>query len=478
MNTSPERRAPLRFSRELLVSSEEAERIHELGKRILHEMGLEVRNGKALQRLRAEGFRVDGDRVHFEPAVVEEHVSEMRRYLASQPRPAPRLDDGRFYLSASTYGLYVHDIDSDRMVPYTTERLVDMCKLVDTLADEDVSGAPPGIPQDEHPDMQQIVQFRVAALNARQQPIFVEPTSAKTVNHLLDMVEVMGRPVDHLKVYLPTPLRLGGESLEVVMACLERLSSIGVSSMPSVGATAPIHPFGALALGAAELLGGLVAMRALTGKPVTFRVSIWPFDLRVGAMVLGSPEHMLYLMLRGDVNTYYGQPWSPATGSIFVTAKRPDAQAAAERASTLAVGAILGARSFGGAGSLGLDEIFSPEQLLIDCDIRDWAQRGTQGIWLGEEAVDDWMEVIRAGVKRGFMGLDSTLDNYRQQVWYPRRFQRDAASAWMSRGQPHLSDEIRDEIRRRIASHEYELDSERRRQIQRICQSAQAMVNA
>ena len=48
----------------------------------------------------------------------------------------------------------------------------------------------------------------------------------------------------------------------------------------------------------------------------------------------------------------------------------------------------------------------------------------------------------------------------------------------MSRGQPHLSDEIRAEVRRRIASHDYELDGERRREIERICQAARAVVEA
>ena len=288
----------------------------------------------------------------------------------------------------------------------------------------------------------------------------------------------MGQPFDTLPVYLPTPLRMGGDSLDVVLSCLDRLSAIRVSSMPSLGASAPLQPFGALALAAAELLGAMVALRVFTQKPVFFRAAVWPFDLRTGAMVLGSPEHMLLQMLRSDFNTFYGHPWNPAFGNIHVMAKRPNAQAAAEKAAIMSLGAFLGARSFGCAGTLGLDEIFSPEQLLIDCEIRDWVQRSIQGLWIGEDAVTDWVGEVRAGMTTGFMGLDSTLDNYRRDTWYPRRFDHEAVGLWRSKGYPHVSDRIRAEVRERIAAHDYELDADRRREIERITQSAREVVGA
>jgi len=466
----------LRFTRDELISLNEAARIHELAKRVLREVGVEVRHERLMKCLQAEGFHTDGRRVYFEPTTVEEHVEEMRRQIAAQAPSAQPADDGRLALHVSSYSLHVHDLDLDRVVPYTTERLIEMCKLIDTLADERVYGAPPGIPVDEPPDLQPVAQYRIAALYARQGAAPVDPTSPSTVNHLLDMAEVMGRPVRRLPVYLPSPLRLGGESLDVVLACLDRLSEIHVSSMPSTGATAPIHPFGALALAAAELIGGLVAVRVLTGKPVFFSVDIFPFDLHTGAMVFGSPENMLFQMLSKDLNRFYGWPWDPGFGNIHCMPKLPDVQSAAEKAAIMALGAFLGARSFRCAGTLSLDEVFSPVQLLADCEIRDWVERAIRGVWLGEEAVDDWLAELRAGAERGFVALDSTLDHYKRYTWYPRRFERGAIGAWLAEGRPRLSDRLRREVRRRIASHEFELDAGRRREIERIYQAARAVV--
>lgn len=469
--------SPLRFTREELMSLDQAARVHELAKRILQEVGLQVRHTGALERLQAEGFRVQGDRVFFAPSVIDEHVNEMRRWISSRPTPSPEPDNGRLTLYVSTYSLYMHDVETDRVVPYTTQRLIEMCKLLDTLADDGVSGTPPGIPIEVHPDLQPVAQYRIAALHARQGAAPVDPTSAKTVNYLLDMAEVMERPIRSLPVFIPTPLRLGGESLDVVLACLDRLSHISVGSMPSTGATAPIHPFGALALAAGESMGGMVVMRILTGKPVSFGVAIFPFDLRAGAMVFGSPENLLFQMLCRDFNRFYGWCWYPAPDNIYVMAAFPDTQSAAEKASIMALGAFLGARRFGAAGTLSQDDVFSPEQLLVDCEIRDWVQRAIQGVWMGEEGVDDWVTEIRTGVQRSFMGLDSTLDNYKRHVWYPRRFERGAIGPWLAQGQPRLSDRLKDEVQKRVAAHDFELDADRRREIEHIYQAARCAVD-
>ena len=331
-----------------------------------------------------------------------------------------------------------------------------------------MSGSPPGIPTDVHPDLQPLAQYRIAALYSRQGATPVDPTSAKTASFLFEMAEVMGSPIDGLPVYIPTPLRLGGESLDVVMGCLDRLEHIWVSSMPSTGTSAPVHPFGALALAAAEVIGGAIAVRILTGKPVGFGVNIFPSDLREGSMVFGSPENMLYQVLSNDFNRYYG--WQPGNGpdNIHVMAKLPDCQSAAEKAAIMALGASLGTRHFSCAGTLSLDEIFSAEQLLVDCEIRDWVQRSLQGVWMGEEAVVDWVSEIESGIVSGFMGLDSTLDHYREHTWYPKRFVRGAIGPWLERGQPHLSATLRAEAARRIAAHHFEPDPIRRIEIERI----------
>ena len=153
--------------------------------------------------------------------------------------------------------------------------------------------------------------------------------------------------------------------------------------------------------------------------------------------------------------------------------KLPDSQAAAEKAAIMTLGAFLGVRHFGAAGTLSLDEIFSPEQLLIDIETRDWVQRAVRGQHLGEDEAADWMAEIKAGITRSFFGLDSTLDYHKLHTWYPRRFERAAIGPWLRAGQPLASERLRDEVRSLIGAHDYELDADRREQIEEIYLSAQ-----
>jgi len=465
------------LQREPLIDIEQAERVHQLAKRILAEIGLEVKQPEFQDRLRAAGIRVTDDRAFFDGRCIDEYIDNIRR-TSRPPRRAAGSDTGTLTLSISSYPLFVHDLETDSVVPYTTERLIEMTKFLDSLADQNVIGAPPGIPVDVDPQLQQVAQYRIAALYARQGATPCDLTSAQTARHLFEMAEVMGNPIRSLPVYIPTPLRLGGESLDVVLACLDKIDSISVASMPSTGTSSPLQPFGALALAVAEVVGGAVAVNILTGKPVSFHPNIFPADLREGAMVFGSPENMLFQMLVPDFNQFYnpGEGRRGAPDNIHVMAKLPGGQSAAEKAAIMMLGASLGARWFSGAGALSLDEIFSAEQLLLDCEIRDWVQRAVSGVWLGEEVVDDWLGEIRAGLEHGFITRNATLDHYCANTWYPRWFARGAIGSWVEKGQPRLSAQLRAEARSRIANHSYRLDAERAREIERIYAAAVKVV--
>jgi trimethylamine:corrinoid methyltransferase-like protein len=468
---------PFLLTRPALIDSGQSERIHALAKRILAEIGLEILDMEHREKLASAGFTLRDNRLLLDPALVDEHVAEMRRRLQAEQSGGEKGLSDSLTVSVSSYALFSHNLDTGAVEPMTTLNLIENTKLLDSLAEDGVYGVPPGIPTDVHPDLQPLAQYRIAANYARQGATPVDPTAPHTARFLLEMAAAMGHPMHSLPVYLPTPLRLGGESLAVVMSCLDQLDHIWVSSMPATGLSSPTQPFGALALAAAEVLGGMIAVKTLTGKPVTCGVQIFPGDLREGSMVFGSPENMRFQMLSDDFSTFYGRPWGSAPGNFHVMAKMPDVQSAAEKAAIMMFGASLGARHFSCAGTLSLDEIFSGEQLLLDCEIRDWVQTAVRGIDLGENECTEWLEEIRRGVERNFMELDSTLDNHQKHIWYPRRFTRKAIGPWLEEGQPKLSDRLRAEAKRRIARHQFELDADKKRELERIYTAAEKAIH-
>ncbi len=456
-----------------------AERIHATALRILQEVGLEVGLDSARERMAARGYRVLGERVYFEPSVVEEHLAERRRRAEAAAQPAPPAeadaDDGRLYLSTGVYAHHVHDLDADRIVPYTCEKLIEMTRLVDVLAERGVYTAAPGYPLDVAPALQPIAKYRIGALYSRQGEWPVDPISAESVPYVMEMAGALGHPMRHLPVYVFSPLRLTGESLAVVMRYRDRLDGIGVSDMPSVGGTTPVLTFGALALAAAEVLGGFITLSELTDLPVSLGMGLHAFDLRYGTMVFGSPEAYLFGQVNAEINEFY-TPWQRrerghASAGIHVRANFPGAQSAAEKASLMTAGALIGARWFDGAGILAVDEVFSPEQLLIDCEIKDQVERLIAGLELGEDLYD-WVEEVRKGVEGSFMTLDSTLDHYRTTYWHPKLFDRGFLASYGYNGRLKLAERAREMVREYVARHDFELDAPRRQAVERIWERA------
>ena len=463
------------------LALDQAERIHQTVLRLLREVGLVVAHEGARKKMAAAGFRASGERVYFEPHVVEEHLAERRRRHEAERSAQPAdvsPDDGTLHLSVGVYAHHVHDLDADRIVPYTSDRLIEMTKLVDVLEERNVHSPAPGYPLDVPPPLQPIAKYRIGALYSRHGEWPVDPIAAASIPYVFEMAQVMGHPMRSLPVYVFSPLRLAGESLAVVLRYRERIEHVHVSGMPSVGGTAPILPFGALALAAAEAIGGFITLSVVTGLTVDFGVGLHAFDLRHGTMVFGSPEAYLFGQLGAEINEFYesGRPRrrrrGHAAAGIHVRANFPGAQAAAEKASLMTAGALIGARWFDGAGILSVDEVFSAEQLLVDCEIKDQVQRLIAGLDMGDGGYD-WVEEVRRGVEHSsFVALDSTLDHYRETYWHPQLFDRGFLAAQGSDGRLKLAERARAMVNQYIARHEYELDAPRRQEIERIWQQA------
>jgi len=459
------------------------ERIHETALSILREVGLEVAHESARRKMATEGFRVSGDRVYFEPAVVEDYLAERRRRreVEANERPASDLpsDDGKLHLTVGVYAHHVHDLDADRIAPYTSDKLVEMTKLVDVLEERNVHSPAPGYPMDVPPPLEPIAKYRIGALYSRHGAHPVDPISAESIPYVFEMAEALGQPMRSLPVYVFSPLRLAGESLDVVMQFREHLDGVHVGAMPAVGGTAPIMPFGALALAAAEVIGGFITLAVVTGLTTDFGIGLHAFDLRHGTMVFGSPETYLFGQLNTEINEFYDSGRRPerrhrghATAGIHVRANFPGPQSAAEKATVMTAGALIGARWFNGAGILSVDEVFSAEQLLIDCEIRDGVERLIGGLNMGQGGYD-WVAEVRAGVERGFIATDSTLDHFRETYWHPRLFDRGFLAAQGYDGRLKLAERAREMVRQYVARYDFELEASKRREVDRIWRKAQ-----
>jgi trimethylamine:corrinoid methyltransferase-like protein len=467
---------PLVLNRPPLLGPQDLERIEEAMVRLLEQTGIRVPDDELQGRLADLGFLARDDRVHIDPQTTRGFLAEERkrngdRFGPAEPRDLPR----EVTVYVSPYPQHVHDLQSDRVVPFTVERLIEATRLLDVLSERGVTSSPPGCPADPLPALQPVIQYLVAATHSRQGRQPPDPKAEATFPYVAEMAEVLGHPIRHLPVYVFSPLTLAGESLRCVLRFRERLSAIGVNSMPAPGSTAPIDVGDALAQAAAEVIGSAILLREAVGLPVHWHVSIHPVDLRTMAMVFGSPESALFELASRELNAYLrGAQWTPWADNMHTNAKLPGAQACAEKSSLMTMGALLGGRHFGAAGALSLDEVFSAEQLLYDLEIRDHVERLIGGLDAGTDA-ERCAEAVAEGVRAGgFAGLDRTLQAHRQVYWHPRLFDRDFVGGWQARGAPSIREKTRAQIAELIAGHEYLLDEELQAELERIVAKAKA----
>jgi trimethylamine:corrinoid methyltransferase-like protein len=439
-------------------------------------VGIALPEDEVLEQIRTLGYQTVDNRVLIPRASVQDFLEAERNRNGNRfsvDAPIPSGDGSSIELYVSPSPSYVHDVSTDRIVPFTMERLIEAAKLVDVLSSRNVECGSPGCPCDVQAELQSVVEYWVAANYSRGGRRPVSPRSVESIPYVMDMAEALGHPLKNLTVYAVSPLGLGGPSLRRVLLFKDRITSANVGTMSSLGCATSIFPGDAYAVCCAEVIGGAILVGGLTGLPVTWHVRICPIDLRTMAMSLGSPEDYLLQLTNTEVNAYFhGTAWHPAGARLHSNAKLPGPQACAEKASLMTAGALLGARWFGNAGELSLDEIFSPEQLLYDIEIRDHAERLVEGID-GECDPDRCLQdLLESLPQRNFAGLGSTRDTYRQFYWHPTLFERDFWMAWEKEGAPTIRARAHSMIPELISQHEYELEPELRRELDRILAKA------
>jgi trimethylamine:corrinoid methyltransferase-like protein len=131
-------------------------------------------------------------------------------------------------------------------------------------------------------------------------------------------------------------------------------------------------------------------------------------------------------------------------------AKRPNAQAACERTASVFWQALLGARHFGAVGQLSIDEVFSPQQAVLDREILRYVERVIQGLDLQPSV--DAIELIREGVQEGyFVGAVDTVGRFRDFYRFPDILRHWSLGRWRAEGEPAILEQAwahaRDEIR-------------------------------
>jgi trimethylamine:corrinoid methyltransferase-like protein len=263
---------------------------------------------------------------------------------------------------------------------------------------------------------------------------------------IYEMAQAIGKPFS-VGTYLVSPFSCPPAGQDVLDAFVDRGVPVWIGTMPIAGMTAPIFMLGAHMQALAELMAGITLAHILTqGRAPIFwtpidSVRAHPFDMRDAVFVYGSAEDQIGTMMQAQINRRVSLPF--VAKSLLTTARDPDAQAAAEKASHTLLAALLGASVVTNAGLLSVDDYISPIQMVIDHEIVEYAARVRQGSPVDDEAMG--VETIREVVSgaSSFIEHETTYVNFRTVAWYPEVFRHLGFKGAAQKGIPSLAEQAR-----------------------------------
>ena len=452
------------------LAAKQLERLHEEAVGLVERVGLRVPHAESRRRAAEhDGVRIEGEWVRFEPAVVEAAVHRLR-----YPTELRQAD---FDIIGGAYSLQTTDLQTGAVRPATAQDLIDCTRLTDALG---MLGSAPVRPTDiRSPELQEVALYRYSWEHSpRKSTGLLDANPQSTVRvaeYVYEMAQAAGKDFS-LGLWEVSPFGTTESELEVICRFLERDVRLWVATMPIAGATAPIHLPGAYVQSLAELLAGLALLHTLSPAApihalVIDSIRAYPFDMRYGTFVYGTPEDLLGTLIQVQLNARYGIP--VVAKSLLTTAKEPDAHAGAEKAAHTLAAALAGARIFTNAGLLSVDEVFSPEQALIDREIVRYARRVCRGFeWSEETLAIGAIEEVARGGRRTFLDHDTTLACFREAGFESELLEHTMLQRWQEGGARSLRERAREIARRMISEQQYEPEAGIRRELERIWRAA------
>ncbi len=320
---------------------------------ILEEVGVNfVNNPAALDRWRAAGASVDGERVRIPRGLARKLISTAPAQFTQHARNPEKsvVIGGKSLVLAPVYGPpFVRDMDGGRR--YATmadfENFVKLGYMSKWLHH---SGGTVCEPTDVAVNKRHL-DMLLAHMTLSDKPFMGSVTEPSRAQDSVEMCEILfGKEFVQENTVMTSLINVNSPMTfdDVMMGAMEVYAANNQACILSPfivgGAMAPVSVAGTLTQVLAEVLAGISYNQLIRqGAPVIFGAFVTSIDMNSGAPTFGTPEASHILYGAGQLARRLGLPFR--SGGGLCGSKLPDAQAAYETANTLNA-ALLGGVNF------------------------------------------------------------------------------------------------------------------------------------
>ena len=464
-----------------VLSPDSADKVHQQTLEILAKIGIGIPSDEIRDDLGRAGATIDssGMRVFFSSSLVEEALAAAPSQYQLAARSAEQdlvLNGQQGYLSVDGNAPEVLDWGTGQRRPSTKEDLGTISRLADGLPEIGLLWQPVTA-RDVAREAQSLHELHAQVANTSkhiQMMTAVTPRMAEGIVEIGRIVagggeQLRQRPIISAFQCSLSPLSYEEGALEAAKVYAQAGVPCGFVVMPIACATAPATAGGLLVQSNAEVLAGIIALQLLVPESATFYGSCaTAMDLRSGAAACGGPEDLFLQMASAQMARRYGVPAS--VGTFATGAKGADWQAGIENGLSGMASCLAGADLLCGAGLLFGARVFSPEEMVMDCEIFSLIRHlvSPTAMAIGDDLVDVIKQVGPGG---HYLGEQHTLANMRQQ-WMPRLFDRSTWEEWESSGCSGPREAASERAKAILDSHEpLRLDEDVEKEILRVIDS-------
>jgi len=478
------------------ASGEQLDKLHDGVLHVLENLGLKLNSPVLLKELAEHGCEVDieAGTVKFRPETVEAEISRQSgRYkmvrsslwypFCEEEKPDTVSLPDTFGCDYGYATPSIYDYDADIAREPTAKDQVDMIRLGNALEGVGAVNAP--FILKEFDSRIEVLESARLLMRHSPKPGWVGTYSAKQLEYLGQIAEIaVDGDEEKLKTKPPiivtvmcttSPMRLDNRSSDVLESAIKKGYPINFSTMPILGATAPVTPAGAAIVGAAECLGGVVASSLINPEPYYYTASITSeLDMRTTQICFATPAALLTDALIHQLFRYkYGIVHNVEPG--YIEAKKPGIQASYLKMFRLMAQAMTVSLPLP-LGLLDNGSVFSPTQTIIDYDMNQAIYRFMCGADINEDtmALETIMEMNFAE-NATYLDQMHTMTHFRDAIWDTKVFDRGAGAA-PDKPPEELDRDLLKRADQRwkdlvANAPEYELSADKQREVDRIVEA-------
>src|SRR4029079_5601468 len=465
-----------------ILAPELIDQIVDEAKRVLAEVGMEIRGHGLRQRLLDAGLPTTADgRVLFPRAVVESAIESAPSSFILYDRdglPHADLGEDRVHFVPGASGLKTMDHRTGDVRLANSTDFVEYVRLGDGLPH--IAYLATAFSTNDDIEAQVSDAWRLyMVLTESTEPVasgaFTEHGVPRMVEMMqlfrADRADLIARPMSIFTITATGNFRYSEDSCQNLIDCVEAGIPVEIVPVTLMGLIAPVTTVGATVFHTIDVLAGITMAQVIRpGAPVLFGGAPATFHMKIASSPMAAIEALQLDAAYVAVAKSLGLP----TQSYMALSDGPilDAQAGAETFGSALIAALAGVNSVSGPGMLDFLLVFNLPKLVFDDEMCAQALRFVREVKIQDDLpVDALIDQLMAD--QHLIMAEHTMAHWPEELYLPSAIvARDNRENWTKAGAKDTYQRSIDEVERRLARyHQVETDPVLDLALQRVIRS-------